>query len=82
MKKYVKPELFLEQFELSQHIADCAWELKFASGNSCYAEPDSALLPGLPNLFTISTNGCVATEDKLEEFCYTVATAGANTIMS
>ena len=25
MKKYVKPEIYYENFELSQHIADCGW---------------------------------------------------------
>ena len=31
MKKYVKPELFYEQFELSTHIANCMFE--YISGN-------------------------------------------------
>ena len=29
MKNYVKPELFYERYELSQHIADCAWEVNY-----------------------------------------------------
>ena len=40
MKKYVKPELFYERFELSQHIADCAWELTSGSKETCSANPD------------------------------------------
>ena len=40
MKKYVKPELFYERFELSQHIADCAWELTQADEKTCSADPD------------------------------------------
>lgn len=35
MKAYVKPELFYERYELSKHIADCAWELNSADQNSC-----------------------------------------------
>ena len=26
-KKYEKPKIIYEKFDLSQHIADCAWEL-------------------------------------------------------
>ena len=28
MKPYVKPELYFESFELAQHIAACAWDMK------------------------------------------------------
>lgn len=58
MKKYVKPELFYEEFELTQHIADCAWELDFQNLNSCKtAFPDPDYLSGMSNLFTVP-NGC------------------------
>lgn len=40
MKKYVKPELFYERYELSQHIADCQWEMNHATKESCVALPD------------------------------------------
>lgn len=46
MKKYVKPELFYERFELSQHIADCAWELTSGSKETCSANPDRAFGSG------------------------------------
>lgn len=60
MKKYVKPELFCEQFELTQHIADCAWELNLQSLDSCLvATADPEKLPGFPNLFAATANGCV-----------------------
>lgn len=58
MKAYVKPELFYEQFELSKHIADCAFELTSNDVNSCYAKPDHAKLEGFGDwLVFTSANG-------------------------
>ena len=37
MKQYVKPELYLESFELSQHIAGCSLVLQSADPNTCTA---------------------------------------------
>ena len=59
MKKYVKPELFYEKYELTQHIADCAWELTNSTKNTCSATPDPDYLDGLSNLFVSDANGCV-----------------------
>lgn len=58
MKKYVKPELFYERFELSQHIADCDWELTNSTKDTCSAEADETL-SGMENLFVSVANGCV-----------------------
>lgn len=58
MKKYVKPELFYERYELSQHIADCAWEYnRLYAQNACPAVADQQKLPNFQNLFT-SALGC------------------------
>lgn len=72
MKKYVKPELFYEHFELSQHIADCAWELTEATDKSnCRAEADSNLLGGgMPALFMEAGKGCVLLSGNYESYCY------------
>ena len=71
MKKYVKPELFYEHFELSQHIADCAWELALASKEACKADADSALLgSGMPALFMETGKGCVLLSEDYESYCY------------
>ena len=40
MKTYVKPTIQFESFVLSQHIADCGWELQSANVESCYAKGD------------------------------------------
>lgn len=69
MKKYVKPELFFEQFELSTHIADCAWELVNSSdANSCAAKPDPNFNTGVdPSINVFANEGlCDAVF-----YCYT-----------
>ncbi len=38
MKKYVKPELYYESFELSQHIAGCNLTLSMQDEYLCTAE--------------------------------------------
>lgn len=83
MKKYVKPELFFERYELSQHIADCAWELTYAQ-NSCKATADEDKLPGFEPLFTTTTDGCVNTTDdgKYQDYCYTNGAVGINVFIS
>lgn len=41
MKEYVKPELFYEQFQLSQHVAACGWDMKNSTVEThCTAEGD------------------------------------------
>lgn len=81
MKAYVKPELFYERYELSQHIADCAWEMQLANKDNCVADPDPAKLPGMPTLFTSKLN-CTLTEDNYEGYCYMPGPDGINTFIS
>ena len=74
MKKYVKPELFYERFELSQHIADCGWELKHADG-SCKANPDekhwgSGALTDMGTLFTTALSCDNKTDAGYQNYCY------------
>lgn len=82
MKKYVKPELFYERYELSQHIADCAWELQANSDTSCHAEPDDNDYPGFSNLFHAQQIGCVMTTDQWQDYCYTNGAEGYNLFKS
>lgn len=74
MKKYVKPMITLERFELSQNIADCAWELNNSDKASCSAEPDNNFFFGSMNgnLFTEgTTNGCdIIAGVQYEDYCY------------
>lgn len=67
MKKYVKPELFYEQYELSQHIANCEYELQAVDSNSCPAIGDADL--GLDFIVLYKAEPlCINTN--WEDYCY------------
>ena len=73
MKKYVKPDLFYENFELNQSIAVCGWDMS----NQAKKENCTALgYEGLGNfpltLFTDKPR-CEATEQEVESYCYEVS---------
>ena len=78
MKRYIKPELFYERYEVSQHLADCAWEFRLATDpSSCKATPDPAKLPGLPAIFLDAGVGCELTDvTEYENYCYQNSAAG------
>ena len=63
MKKYVKPELFFESFELSQQIAACQYDLDESTHGDLQCQfvgGEDAAFPGV----SIFTDGCVTdTED-------------------
>ena len=83
MKKYIKPELFYEQYELSQHIADCAWELTNSTKDACSAQADPDYLPGFKNLFMNESSGCELIPGKnYEDYCYHDGAQGANVFAS
>lgn len=83
MKKYVKPELFFEEFELTQHIADCAWELTSSNKDSCAAQADPKYLPGFPNLFMDNANGCTFIPGtNYQDYCYHDGAQGVNVFAS
>ena len=66
MKKYVKPELFFESYELSQSIAACGWDLNYADPNSCTATGDSN--HGIPGILIFTE---LAKCDNVPEgYCY------------
>ena len=74
MKKYVKPELFFESYEVNQNIAACSWDLNHADKHSCHADFD----PDRDNqhdtgvmLFTQQAGTCNVDEEDMEEYCYT-----------
>ena len=74
MKSYEKPRAYIERFELSQHIAACAWDMSNHSDqNNCTAEsdPDWGMFPDLIMFTDVSR--CTVTPDISEDFCYTVS---------
>lgn len=82
MKKYVKPEIFIEKFELNQHIADCAWELQSGDSDICIATPDPEKLPGVYwNLFNGANCEWAPGVDS-DDYCYTNGTQNARVFAS
>lgn len=70
MKKYVKPELFYERFELNQHIADCMWEMTASNKTVCSAAPDANMGYNPGNLFIDSLAACTLKDHQYGDFCY------------
>lgn len=67
MKKYVKPELFFENYELSQHIAACDWDLDITtllSKESCAFKGE-----GWEKSIFMTKDVCDNT-DNWQEYCY------------
>lgn len=81
MKKYVKPELFYERFELTEHIAVCAFDSMNRSGH-----PESCAFTGSTDKdapeVTIFLNGNAQCEWPLDSYCYYTGTNGMNTFNS
>lgn len=83
MKTYVKPELYFESFELSQHIAACDLKLKHDNiWNCCVQLHDNrdgffgAFEENFENAF-VGNSECKTNVSDFEIFCYT---NGANSL--
>lgn len=74
MKEYVKPELYYESFELSQHIAACALQLGLSGVEECKVINDR--LNGTATGGFISAPTC---EFPLEDYCYSNGTGSMGT---
>lgn len=79
MKKYVKPELFFERYELSQHVANCVLELGPTDSYTCSVESVDAGY-GMEMFMDafISGENCVVDGEAL---CYQNGTMGDNRIV-
>lgn len=78
MKKYVKPALFFERYELSQHVAACDWDLNNLTEELCGFSPD----PGseYSEDYILLLDGNVCNFDG--PYCYQSAEGGLNTFNS
>lgn len=77
MKKYVKPELYYENFELNQSIAVCGWKWGKTSldKNSCTATQDTALGGMGITIFTEQPRcDFLDTDSSVQKYCYEVST--------
>ena len=73
MKPYVKPELFLEEFELSQSVAACGWHMTSANELDCVAIGNEEKFPENSSdvrLFSKATNVNCNVEFDESEYCY------------
>ena len=68
MKVYEKPRITIEQFTLSQHVADCGWELQAGNEDSCIANPDPEWNLGVPDGTKMIRNGTL--ECRTEQKCF------------
>lgn len=78
-KKYVKPELLYENFQLSQHIAACHYQVNFKKDQVKACEVidigDMGTNPG--NTF-VTGFACTTPVGDQEEYCYENGTLGSN----
>ena len=70
-KAYEKPRAYVERFELSEHVADCGWELQAGNEDSCYATPDPDWNLGVPDGTKMFLGG--PCEFIPESYCYTAS---------
>lgn len=77
MKTYVKPELYYESFELSQHIAGCNLELGPTDVLNCTASGKIGIAES--NSWFIAEPVCTS---EVEDYCYTNGTTNLATINS
>lgn len=82
MKAYVKPALFYERYEVSQHIADCQWELKNQNDiNSCVAQPDKGFWgDDYTDILATEQPRCDVTN--YQDYCYQNGADGVNLLQS
>lgn len=74
MKKYVKPELFYEKFELSQHIASCSGIQLNHTDESCNQIKDGGGLDYAPGTVVFRDGDCAVPFP--EGYCYTNGSDG------
>lgn len=71
-KKYEKPQVFFEQYELSHSVANCSAALNH-SENDCVLDgnkvPDLHLDPG-ETIFSTVNSSCNISDELFEGYCY------------
>lgn len=82
MKKYVKPELFFESFELSQSIAACGIDVNHDNEYSCNPSTDPDFWKFTVSVFNDQTGNCAEDAEKLEGYCYTYGTNEAGRLFN
>ena len=68
MKKYVKPELFYEEFELSQQIADCTFDSKGTNTNETCEFTGKDAFGVVTTIFMAGNTDCLTIAESYCEF--------------
>lgn len=71
LKHYVKPELYVERFELAQHIAGCYVQMNLTSAATCEAKAGSFGGSDVTGWFTNAVTNCSSKMPGFEGYCYT-----------
>ena len=71
MKAYVKPELYVERFELAQHIAGCGAPLNHDNGATCTIKPGPLYGDALNGWFASVNHNCSQPVENWETYGYT-----------
>lgn len=82
MKKYVKPELFFESFELSQSIAACGIDVNLNDEYACNPTLDGEFWPGLGGTQVFSADRCASDIGNFEVYCHTVGSSEAGRLFN
>lgn len=75
MKKYIKPELYYESFEVSQNVATCDWDMNQTDYDICEAvgDPDFGYVD--EKVFTKNNQDCNMLDD-MQKYCYEKSAGG------
>lgn len=82
MKAYVKPELFFERFELSQHIAACGIDVHTNDVDGCNPTLDSSFWGIGDTVFYAEQTRCAIDINVIEAYCYTSGTSEAGRLFN
>lgn len=83
MKAYVKPQLFVESYELSQHIATCGMDIQYADTETCTAQLDPDYWDGSADIvFNGGRTECKDDIGIFDAYCYTTGTDVANKLFN
>lgn len=82
MKKYVKPELFYERYELSTHVAACNMESVSTDENNCAKQWFEGRGWNFPGSMFSDDVSCSYGIEFIQQYCYTNAQDTLNQFVS
>lgn len=77
-KEYEKPQIYIERFELAQHIAGCTLKLQNTNVEDCAAQGD--IFGDVSDSWFLKGNGVC--KEYVQDYCYTNGNINIATINS